>query len=484
MLGKPISELPIEFASIFVDRALENRLDFEKVIRGHLVLANGEIADGYIAIIGDRISRIGSATASVPRAKESYDYRGCYIFPAAIDAQTHSRSQQGVEDFIWSTRSAAAGGIGTIVDMPYDAGRLICNAEHFNAKRTEASAQSRVDFALYGTAHPSEGAARIAEQVAAGAIGFKFSTFGTDPERFPRISPPMMHDCFAEIAKHGLFAGVHNEDDETVKQLTDKLKAQGTTGWRAHSLARPIYAENMAINLVYELGVETGCRTHIVHCSNDRGHSICQQYRQQGYPVTIETCLHYLILSEEEDVRRLGGLAKVNPPIREAKQREALWAHLSVGNITAVSTDHVSWSLERKTHENIFANASGATGLEVLVPLLVDQAVKRGMPLSRLAQVLAYNPARLFSIDHCKGALERGKDADLVVLKKSPYTYQANASGHNYADWSPYNDRKIDYRVEATMVRGNWVFDGVHVLAEPGEGRFVRPPHDEVVNAY
>lgn len=448
---------------------------FETLVTGHLVTAYGEIANGYIAIDNGKIVHIGDISAGLPSAKTVENFQGCYLFPAAIDAQTHSRSQAGQEDFIWSTRTAAAGGVATLVDMPYDAGRLICNKERFELKKEEAAAQTRVDFALHGTIHPDEGIQAIAELVDAGVIGFKFSTFGTDPDRFPRIPPYLLHDCFAEIARYGLVAGVHNEDDETVKHLIEKVKAAGIHDYRAHTLSRPIYSENLAINQIYELGAATGCRAHVVHCSNGRGYDICKNYRQQGFAATIEACLHYLTLCEEDDVSRLGGRGKVNPPIRGRAEREAIWQHLAAGNVTVVSTDHVSWSLDKKNHDDMFANASGATGLELLLPLLIDGAVKRGVPLSRVARVLAYNPARLFSLQGQKGAIEIGCDADIAVVKHDPYIYQAAASGHNFTDWSPYDGRTIDYRVAATMVGGRWVFDGKDVLAEPGSGRFVRP---------
>ncbi len=449
--------------------------EFDRVVTGHVVLAHGEIEQGFVAIREGKVAQVGDASAGVPQAKETEHFTDCYVFPAAIDAQVHSRSQKGQEDFIWSTRSAAAGGVGTIVDMPYDAGRLICSAERFELKKQEAQEQARVDFALYGTVHPEEGAKRIDEIVAAGAIGFKFSTFGTDPERFPRIPAYTMHDCFAKIAGYGLVAGVHNEDDEVVKHLIEAVKQSGDTDYRAHTRSRPVYSENLAVLQVYELGADTGCRAHVVHCSNGRGYEICRSYQNQGFDVTMEACLHYMVLSEDEDVSRLIGRGKVNPPIRGAKEREALWRHLAVGTLTVVSTDHVSWSLDRKSKENMFENASGATGLEVLLPMMVSEAARRGIAFSRIVQVLTYNVARLFSIHDTKGALEIGRDADLAILRKDPYVYQGGASGQNFSDWSPYDGRTIDYRVVKTMVRGRWVFDGEEVTAAPGTGTFIRP---------
>lgn len=447
----------------------------DMLLRGHVITAAHEFTDGYVAICDGKVLAVGDAQAGMPQAAQVEDYRGAYIFPAAIDAQVHSRSQAGQEDFVWSTRVAAAGGVGTIVDMPYDAGSLIANVENFRAKREAAQAQARVDFALYATVHPEEGKARIADLVREGAAGFKFSTFGTDPVRFPRIAPWMMHECFAEIARFGLVAGVHNEDDETVQTLLARAQANGESDYAVHTRTRPVYAENLAIQQIYELGADTGCRAHVVHCSNARGYEICQSFREQGFAATIEACLHYLVLSEDEDVSRLIGRGKVNPPIRHSREREAIWQHLAAGNVTVVSTDHVSWSSDRKDNPDMLANASGATGLELLVALVVDGAVKRGVDLRRVAQVLAYNPARLFSLQGQKGALEVGCDADLVILRHAPRVYSAKESGHNFTDWSPYDGRTVHHRIEKTMVRGQWVFADGEVLAEPGTGRFVRP---------
>lgn len=446
------------------------------VVLGKVITADNIFEHGFVAIQEGKVVSVGDASKGIPAAAKVEDYQGNYILPAAIDAQVHSRSQKGQEDFIWSTRAAAAGGVTTIVDMPYDAGSLICNKERFAQKRSEAQQQARVDFALYATVHPDEGAAKIAELIQEGAAGFKFSTFGTDPERFPRIPPYTMHECFAEIAKYGLVAGVHNEDDETVKTLLARIQAEGRTDYAAHTASRPIYAENLAIQQIYELGADTGCRAHVVHCSNGRGYEICHAFQQQGFKTTIEACLHYLVLSEDEDVSRLVGRAKVNPPIRHSKEREALWKHLAEGNVTVVSTDHVSWSTERKDNPNMLANASGATGLELLVSLVLDGAVARQVDLRRVAQVLAYNPARLFNLNGQKGALEVGCDADLVILKHEPYTYYGKASGHNFTDWSPYDGRVVNHRVQRTMLRGEWIFVDGKVLAEPGHGQFVCPP--------
>jgi len=445
----------------------------DQVFIGTIVLPDRIVDDGYVLVGDGLVQAVGSGPA--PSA-ERHGGAGYLVLPGAIDAQVHSRSQKGQEDFIWSTRSAAAGGVTTIVDMPYDDGCLIANADRFRTKVKEAAAQARVDFALYATIDPQEGAARIDELVDAGAAAFKFSTFGTHPQRFPRIPPQMLFACFETIGPRRLIAGIHNENDEMVRASIAKVEASNITDYRAHGLSRPPITEALATAEVFELGAGAGCPVHIVHSSIGRGYELAAAYREQGHAATIEACIHYLTLDEENDVRRLGGKAKINPPVRPRREREALWHHLSVGNVTIVSTDHVSWSEDRKTDPIMLKNASGVPGLEVLYPLLLKGLDERGMSLTHAARLLAHNPAALFRIGHVKGALEVGRDADIVLLRRDPRPYRAAESGNNFVSWSPYDDIELPFRVAATFQRGACVAADRKVTAEPGRGRFVKPP--------
>jgi allantoinase len=447
--------------------------DYDLVVTGRVVRADRVIDEGYVAIRGGVVERVGSGPT--PAARERQDFGSSYILPGAIDSQVHSRSQLGQEDFIWSTRAAASGGVTTIVDMPYDAVFLVCNGDRVRKKIAEAGAQSRVDYALYGTIDPEDGPRHLADMVHAGVSAFKFSTFNTDSKRFPRIAPQLLHACFAEIAKHGLVAGVHNENDEMVRAAIRDVEASGIRDHRAHGLSRPPVTETVAMAEIYEIGANTGCSAHVVHCSVSRGYDLCEAYRLQGFDATIEACIHYLTLDDEHDVARLGGKAKINPPIRSRREVEALWRHLAAGHVTVVSTDHVSWSEDRKTNPDMLKNSSGAPGLEVLYSLLMKGLLERQLDLSWAARLLAANPARLFRLGHRKGAIEPGHDADLAVMAHAPRRYDPAASGHNVVGWSPYAGIELPYRPIATYLRGKVIFDGTDVVAKPGSGEFVRP---------
>jgi len=443
------------------------------VIRGKVVLPHLIIDKGHVAIGEDgTVAAVGAGDG--PPAAEVADYGDCLVLPGAIDGQVHSRSQAGQEDFVWSTRSAAAGGVTTIVDMPYDDGNLISTGTKLATKAREAAEQARVDFALYGTLHPTSNGSEVRDLLAEGAAAFKFSTFGTHPERFPRIPPQTLHRFFAAIAPTGLTAGVHNEDDECVRAAIAEVEASGVTDYRAHSRSRPALSEALAIAQIYEIGAATGCPAHVVHCSIGRGYELSDAYRRQGFDATIEACIHYLVLSEEDDVSRLAGFAKINPPIRPRAEREALWRHLAAGNITIVSTDHVSWSRDRKSDPHMLKNASGAPGLEPLYALLLRGLEQHGLPFTYAARLLAQNPARHFRL-YRKGALDIGRDADVAVMRRAPHVYAAAASGHNFVDWSAYDGLTLPWRTEATFVRGKRAFEAGQILAAPGSGRFTTP---------
>lgn len=447
--------------------------DIALVIRGNVVLPRHTIEGGHVAI-GEDGAVIAVGAGAGPTAGEIADYGDCLVLPGAIDGQVHSRSQAGQEDFVWSTRSAAAGGVTTIVDMPYDDGALIATGDKLRTKAREAAEQARVDFALYGTLAPSSDGSEVADLVAAGAAAFKFSTFGTHPVRFPRIPPHKLQRFFTAIAPTGLSAGVHNEDDEFVRAAIAETEAIGIVDHRAHGLSRPPLSEALATAEIYEIGAATGCPAHVVHCSISRGYELCAAYREQGFDATIEACIHYLTLSEEDDVARLAGFAKINPPIRPRAEREALWRHLATGNVTIVSTDHVSWSRDRKDNPEMLKNASGVPGLEALYPLLLTGLEQRGLSFGFAARLLAENPARHFRLFE-KGALAVGRHADVAVMRRAPHVYEAAASGHNFVDWSPYDGLSLSWRPEATFLRGKRAFEAEQVLAEPGSGCFTSP---------
>ena len=197
--------------------------DFDLVITGRVVRTDRVIDNGYVAIRDGRIARVGEGPP--PQARERHDFGQAYVMPGAIDSQVHSRSQKDQEDFIWSTRSAAAGGVTTIVDMPYDAGFLVCTGERVKQKIAEAGAQTRVDFALYATIDPDDGANTHCRHGGGGRGGVQILHLLHRSEAFSAHPAADAICVLPAIGAHGLMAGVHNENDEMVRAAIKAVEA-------------------------------------------------------------------------------------------------------------------------------------------------------------------------------------------------------------------------------------------------------------------
>ena len=195
----------------------------DTLIRGTVVTTQDVLKDGWIAIAGERIKAVGRGSA--PQAAAVMDYGAKLILPGLVDGHMHTSSAVGWPGIEGSTRSAAAGGVTTCVDMPYDVPHAVTDADVLAEKIGWVERTANVDMALYGTIRKHSGDDAIAGLAAAGVSAFKLSTYEYDPVRFPRIDHPTMRDAFAAIAKTGLPVAVHNEDQELVERLTTAARA-------------------------------------------------------------------------------------------------------------------------------------------------------------------------------------------------------------------------------------------------------------------
>jgi allantoinase len=381
------------------------------------------------------------------------------LLPGAVDVHVHTRSyaEEGIER---CTTAAAAGGVTTIVDMPYDAVGTVNTLEAFECKVADVNNQAVIDVALWATVPPEGPLDQVRTLVDAGATSFKCSTFNTHPQRFPQIPDPQLLRAFAEIARAGGMVGIHAENDELVRAgIAAEQGAGNGSDPLAHARSRPPVAENEAIGRVLEMARVTGVRIHICHVTTARGVQLIARARADGVDATGETCPHYLLL-DESDLATQGGLCKINPPLREQK--------LPADGLELISSDHVGWPLARKQGPDIFALASGAPGVELIAGLVHDALG----PLE-LVRLVCEQPAKRFGLWPRKGALAPGFDADVMVLDESIDWTIDPAALVTPAGWSPYAGRKLRGRVVATFSRGEPVWDGERVLGGAGRGRFV-----------
>lgn len=449
-----------------------SRNDLDLAIKGDFVLQH-EIAKGASVGVKDGVIVGLYCGAETPLAKETIDARGFLVFPGIVDSHVHSYSILGAEGFDYSTAAAAAGGVTTFIEMPYDAGAPTTTPEAFQEKIERVKRLARVDIALLATLKKEGPLDVIAPLAALGACGFKLSLFETDPQRFPRIPDGILWKALPQIAAQGVPVGFHAENDDIIFHLIAEYRKDGKTYPRAHCQTRPPITETLSVLKLLEFAHWTKAPLHIYHVSHPRSIHLIQRFRQDGVDVTTETCPHYLILNEE-DMDRLKAFAKINPPIRSREAMEEMWELLKMGSIDMVTSDHAPWPLDKKQAPDIFENGSGAPGLETIFPVLYSEGVvKRGLSPVRLAQVLSEQPARRFKLYPRKGHIALGADADFAVLDPASRWTIRGSEMRSSAKWTPYEGLTVQGKVVRTILRGKTIYDGQNVTARAGEGNFI-----------
>ena len=450
------------------------------VVAGMLALPDGRVVDGELGIRDGHI--VALADRGALSATDRLDAGSALVLPGVVDAHVHTRSEPA-EGLTRATTAAAAGGVTTIVDMPYDDPTPITNVAAFLQKTEAVTREAITDVALWATIAKTGGLDEIEELVSAGACGFKVSTFETHPTRFPSIPDGELYLAMQRIAAAGSLIAFHAENDDLVRRLSSRLEAKGRRDASAHAEARPPVAETEAVGRALELALATAVRVHIVHATVQRAFTLVQRARGDGVDATAETCLHYLLL-EETELARQGARAKINPPLRPHVEVEALWRLLAAGEIAYVTTDHVGWTKERKEVPSIFAAKSGVPALELFLPLFFSEAVvRRGFSVGALTRLLCLNPARRMGLWPQKGALAIGADADLVVFDGAKEWTVDEAALHTPAGWSPYHGREVIGAVSRVLVRGRTVFESGGVTGRAGQGRWVRPRTEQALTA-
>lgn len=447
-----------------------NHLDL--LIKGHLVLQDNILEDGQVGVKNGVIVGLYDRSETIS-AKDIIDASGMLVFPGIVDAHVHSYSNIA-EGFEHSTPAAAAGGVTTIIEMPYDVTGPQTDTDIFKKKIDLVERLAKVDVALLATLKKEGPVDMIAPLVEMGACGFKLSVHEADPIRFPRIADGVLWNVLPVIAEQDVTVGFHAENEEIISFLIDRYRLDEKTGPLAHCKTRPPVSETTAVLKLLELAFWTGCKLHIYHASHPRSIHLIQASRREGVDVTVETCPHYLIL-DEDDMERLGAYGKINPPLRTKEEVEEMWGLVKNNMIDILASDHAPWPHEKKQSAIIFDNSSGAPGVETIFPLLYSEGVaKRGLSPLQLVKMLCVNPARRFSLYPKKGQIAVGSDADFAILDPSArWTIYADGL-RSSSGWTPYEGLEVKGKIARTILRGKTIYDGKDVTSRPGDGVFVR----------
>ena len=441
------------------------------VRRGKLVTPTGIITCD-VAVSAGRIVEV--ATDIVGAAREEIDARGLHVFPGVIDVHVHFNEPGRTDWEGWGTGSAASavGGATAVAEMPLNAHPPTLDALSFDAKRAAAEAHSFVDFALWGGLTPVN-LDRMQELAARGAIGFKAFMANSGIYDFPAADDATLLEGLRRAATLGLPVAVHAENDRLTAALAAKAIAEGRTGPRDYLASRPAIAEIEAITRALLFAEETGCAVHVVHVSTGRGIAQIAAARARGVDVTAETCPHYLLF-DEDDLERLGAVAKCAPPLRPRREAHSLWQALAQGDIQIIASDHSPAPASMKTGDDLFQVWGGISGCQSLLTSLISAGhVERGLPLPLLASVLAGCPANRFRIAG-KGRITAPYDADLVLVELGDELTLKSEDLRYRHQHSPFVGMTFAARPRRTILRGKTVALDGQVVGEP-HGRLLSP---------
>jgi allantoinase len=427
--------------------------------------------DRDIGINDGLITAIGPALGA---AKRDIDAAGLTALPGLIDIHLHFNEPGRTE---WEgaatgSRALAAGGGTLFFDMPLNSTPCTINAAEFDRKAAALSASSITDFALWGGIVPGGLASRnggaLAELAERGVVGFKAFLCNSGLAEFPRADDLTLYEGMRESARLGLPVAVHAESEEITSRLTRRMIDQNRRDIRAFLESRPIIAEVEAISRAALIARETGCRLHIVHISSGRGAAAALEARALGTDISIETCPHYLLFTED-DLHRIGALAKCTPPLRSTSERDALRKAVQRGDVDVIASDHSPCPPEMKQRADFFSIWGGIAGVQWTLATLVDA----GLPANRIAQLTAGFGAQRFAIAN-KGAITEGFDADITLIDRAAAQTITPGMLHHRHPISPYIGRTLRGVVRATIRRGEVIYRDGAVTAQTN-GRLVRP---------
>jgi len=443
------------------------------LIGGGRVVADNAVVEASVAVSGERIVALCSPDAAIP-ATQVVNARGFYVLPGAIDPHVHFKIFNSmVDDFTTASTAAAHGGVTTM--MPFVSGdERMGVAEWIDYWIDEGRHQSVVDFAMHCRLRPDAALIdQVPDAIARGVTSVKM--FQAYRKRGMMFSDDLLLRTLEIVARHGGLAMVHAENGWMIDHLEDRLVASGRTGPEHYLASRPHLAEGEAVARAITLAEIAGCPLYIVHLSTREGLAAIAAARARGQHVYAETCPQYLYLTDAEMTRQKG-LAKIAPPLRWDRDRDALWAGLDRGDVQTVGSDHAPFTVADKLigEKNIFDAGFGMPGIETMAPLLWSAGLKPGsLSLPQAVAALSENTAKIFGLYPKKGAIRIGSDADLVLLDPDAEWTIRGTELHSQAGYTCFEGRRVRGKVVASFLRGRPLLHDGKIQQAPGYGQHV-----------
>jgi len=455
---------------------------FSTVIRGGTAVLPTGVARADIGIRGETIAAIGKELGAGER---EIDATGRVVAPGGVDPHAHIEQVSGggllnADSFESATVSAAFGGTTTVI--PFAAQHVghaldrVLDDYHRLAERGAV-----IDYAFHMIlADPNEATLKVhlPKLVSDGHASIKvFMTY----DRI-RLDDEQMLDVLAAARDNGAFVCVHAENHGMISFMSKRLLAIGHTAPSAHALSHPRLAEVDAIQRVAAMSQLVDQPVMVFHVSTAEAAAAVARARHDGVKLFAETCPHYLLLTAEDvDKPGLDGAKWMcSPPLRQAADREALWAALARGDLQVVSSDHAPYRFDASGKLSAGPNptfkqiANGLPGLEVRLPLMFDAAVTHGrLGLEKFVELTSTAPAKLYGLYPKKGALAVGADADIAIWDPARTVRLSSAMLHDRAGYTPYEGRSVTGWPETVLSRGRVVVRDGRLHVAPGSGRFL-----------
>ena len=424
------------------------------VINGGIIVSPDAEYRASVAVKDGAILAIGKQEA-MPPAREILDASGLHILPGAIDVHVHFRDPgyPHKEDFESGSAGAAFGGVTTVFDMPNTV-PTVSSPEALADKHRIAASKSYVDYGLYAVLG-EDSMAHVPALIEGGVVGFKLYMGNT----FGRIACPttgaMLEACEI-VAPTGKRIALHAETNSIMERREARLRAAGINTPIAHLASRPAVVAIEAVSRAAVLAEWTGARIHILHISSAAELRPLAEAKARGVDVTGETCPHYLLLSES-DYDRVGGIVRVNPPVREGINQEPLWQGLLDGTIDMIATDHAPHAREEKTRSDIWTVDCGFPGVETQMPLMLTEVARGRGTLQDYVRWSAEKPAKAWGLYPRKGAIVPGSDADLAIVDLNRRWKIHDGQIQSRSKASPWHGREVTALPMHTLVRGKFV---------------------------
>lgn len=443
---------------------------------GTVVTASGSFkAD--VAVDGGKIVEIGNElTVS---SEKIVDAEGKLVLPGALDVHTHLAMPFGgtvsADSYLSGTRAAACGGVTTVFDYPVQhTGETILGL--VNSKKAVLEKEACVDYAFHCCITDLNGGEILNEMKTAVDEGItSFKCFLVYKKEKMMVDDATLVKLLLKAKELGAMINVHAENPDLIDLRTEQFLAEGKTSAWYHYLSRPEFVEAEADKRAVHWAKHLDTPIYIVHMADKEGLDECIKAKTEGHMVYVETCPQYLEFTCDVYKREDGRNFVCSPPMKGQESQDALWAALKAGFIDTVATDHCPFqSYEKDWGINDFTKIpNGCAGIENLYPYMLDAANSGKLTFEKVIEVCSTNPAKIFGCDS-KGAIEVGKDADIVIYDKNKdFTISVNNMHSDY-DHTIWEGKKLHGYPVQTYLRGNLVYDNGDFVGTVGNGKFVK----------